>query len=111
MRSRRHHQAASSSGGFNRQATLRNDEETHRVSPRATLLTIGPDDGTTHNRGRRPVEQTGLSRSPGQDPGVRTAASTDRAQLLDAIERDGIEFLFAMFVDLHGKPCAKLVPA
>ncbi len=27
-----------------------------------------------------------------------------------AIERDGIEFLFAMFVDLHGKPCAKLVP-
>jgi glutamine synthetase len=31
--------------------------------------------------------------------------------LLAAIHRDGIEFLFAMFVDLHGKPCAKLVPA
>ena len=31
--------------------------------------------------------------------------------LLAAIDRDGIEFLFAMFVDLHGKPCAKLVPA
>jgi glutamine synthetase len=23
---------------------------------------------------------------------------------------DGVEFLFAMFVDLHGKPCAKMVP-
>ena len=31
-------------------------------------------------------------------------------ELAAAIERDGIEFLFAMFVDLHGKPCAKLVP-
>ena len=27
-----------------------------------------------------------------------------------AIDRDGVEFLFAMFVDMHGKPCAKLVP-
>jgi glutamine synthetase len=26
-------------------------------------------------------------------------------------EEDGIEFFFAMFVDMHGKPCAKLVPA
>ena len=33
-----------------------------------------------------------------------------RDDFLDAIERDGIEFIFAMFVDLHGKPCAKLVP-
>ena len=32
-------------------------------------------------------------------------------ELAAAVERDGIEFLFAMFVDLHGKPCAKLVPA
>jgi glutamine synthetase len=32
------------------------------------------------------------------------------AELAAAVERDGIEFLFAMFVDLHGKPCAKLVP-
>ena len=31
-------------------------------------------------------------------------------ELAAAIEADGIEFLFAMFVDLHGKPCAKLVP-
>lgn len=31
--------------------------------------------------------------------------------LYTAMERDGIEFVFAMFVDLHGKPCAKLVPA
>jgi len=25
-------------------------------------------------------------------------------------ESDGVEFLFAMFVDMHGKPCAKMVP-
>jgi len=31
-------------------------------------------------------------------------------ELAAAVERDGIEFLFAMFADLHGKPCAKLVP-
>src|SRR5260370_2006392 len=23
---------------------------------------------------------------------------------------DGVEFFFAMFVDVHGKPCAKMVP-
>src|SRR3984885_412916 len=32
------------------------------------------------------------------------------ADLIAATERDGVEFLFAMFVDMHGKPCAKLVP-
>src|ERR1700691_2514983 len=37
-----------------------------------------------------------------------TIASTD--DLRAAAERDGVEFLFAMFVDMHGKPCAKLVP-
>jgi glutamine synthetase len=30
--------------------------------------------------------------------------------LAAAVVRDGIEFIFAMFVDMHGKPCAKLVP-
>jgi glutamine synthetase len=25
-------------------------------------------------------------------------------------ESDGVEFIFAMFVDMHGKPCAKMVP-
>jgi glutamine synthetase len=25
-------------------------------------------------------------------------------------EADGVDFLFAMFVDMHGKPCAKMVP-
>ncbi len=38
------------------------------------------------------------------------AAVTNRDELLAAMDRDGIEFLFAMFVDMHGKPCAKLVP-
>ena len=31
-------------------------------------------------------------------------------ELAAAVERDAIEFVFAMFVDMHGKPCAKLVP-
>jgi glutamine synthetase len=31
--------------------------------------------------------------------------------LSEAVRRDGIEFILAMFVDMHGKPCAKLVPA
>jgi len=26
------------------------------------------------------------------------------------IETDGVEFIYAMFVEMHGKPCAKLVP-
>lgn len=36
--------------------------------------------------------------------------SAGAAALKVATERDGVEFLFAMFVDMHGKPCAKLVP-
>jgi glutamine synthetase len=35
---------------------------------------------------------------------------TTADELRAACERDGVEFLFAMFVDLNGKPCAKLVP-
>ena len=35
----------------------------------------------------------------------------DHAGLREQAERDGIEFFFAMFVDMHGKACAKLVPA
>ncbi|MBO0728634.1 MAG: type III glutamate--ammonia ligase, partial [Acidimicrobiaceae bacterium] len=35
---------------------------------------------------------------------------TTPTELESALERDRVEFLFAMFVDLHGKPCAKLVP-
>jgi glutamine synthetase len=49
------------------------------------------------------------------------ASSTDAAEPFsppstadearDWIQRNGIEFLFAQFVDMHGKPNAKLVPA
>ena len=28
-----------------------------------------------------------------------------------AVEKDGVEFFFAQFVDMHAKPNAKLVPA
>jgi len=36
--------------------------------------------------------------------------SDSRNELRARAEVDGIEFFFAMFVDMHGKPCAKLVP-
>lgn len=33
-----------------------------------------------------------------------------RGELAARADEDGIEFFLAMFVDLHGKPCAKAVP-
>src|ERR1700679_1525431 len=40
----------------------------------------------------------------------RVGPITTKGELMEATRRDGVEFLFAMFVDLHGKPCAKLFP-
>jgi len=34
-----------------------------------------------------------------------------RSDLRERAEADGIEFFLAMFVDLHGKPCAKAIPS
>src|SRR5271156_2985458 len=53
--------------------------------------------------------------SPGESKEVvgamgSTAPVTTKEELVAATERDGVEFLFAMFVDMHGKPCAKMVP-
>ena len=31
-------------------------------------------------------------------------------ELRTKAEADGVEFFFAMFVDMHGKPCAKMIP-
>ncbi|MPY78841.1 MAG: type III glutamate--ammonia ligase [Actinophytocola sp.] len=39
-----------------------------------------------------------------------TRTSDTRDDLKARAEADGIEFFLAMFVDLHGKPCAKAVP-
>lgn len=36
---------------------------------------------------------------------------SSRSEVLNRVKADGIEFVFVMFVDMHGKPCAKLVPA
>ncbi len=36
--------------------------------------------------------------------------SDTEAQLRARAESDGVEFYFAMFVDMHGRPCAKMVP-
>ena len=33
------------------------------------------------------------------------------SDLIEAVRADGVAFILAMFVDMHGKPCAKLVPA
>ena len=35
---------------------------------------------------------------------------TEREELRKRAEADGVRFFFAMFVDMHGKACAKLVP-
>src|ERR1700746_201741 len=32
------------------------------------------------------------------------------AQLRERAESDGVRFFVAMFVDMHGKPCAKMIP-
>ena len=42
--------------------------------------------------------------------GAGRASVTSAAELKEAVAADGVEFLFAMFVDMHGKPCAKMVP-
>ena len=43
-------------------------------------------------------------------PGV-PSTSASPASLADRAAADGVRFILAMFVDLAGKPCAKLVPA
>lgn len=39
-----------------------------------------------------------------------TAAISSSTELEERARNDGVEFFFAMFVDMHGKPCAKMVP-
>ena len=36
--------------------------------------------------------------------------SAGDAGLSERAQADGVEFFFAMFVDMHGKPCAKMIP-
>ena len=43
--------------------------------------------------------------------GAPFAAPKSADEARDYVRRNGIEFLFAQFVDMHGKPNAKLVPA
>lgn len=42
---------------------------------------------------------------------MTTDLETDTPDLAELVRADGIEFVLAVFVDLTGKPCAKLVPA
>ena len=43
-------------------------------------------------------------------PVSTTDYNEDVAWLREQVERDGIRYLLAMFVDMHGKPCAKMMP-
>ena len=43
--------------------------------------------------------------------GAMTDAPTSAEDVRTIVSERGIEFLFAQFVDMHGKPSAKLVPA
>ncbi|MDH4277435.1 MAG: hypothetical protein OEW83_05055 [Acidimicrobiia bacterium] len=35
---------------------------------------------------------------------------TNVEEIKDRVADDGVDFIYAMFVEMHGKPCAKLVP-
>jgi glutamine synthetase len=48
---------------------------------------------------------------PATDGQVTEPMPTTRDEIRAYVRRHGIEFLFAQFVDMHGKPNAKLVPA
>lgn len=39
-----------------------------------------------------------------------TATISSSAEMEERARADGIEFFFVMFVDMHGKPCAKMMP-
>jgi glutamine synthetase len=43
-------------------------------------------------------------------PAIGGIVSTSETELRKRAAADGVEFFFAMFVDMHGKPCAKMVP-
>jgi glutamine synthetase len=44
-------------------------------------------------------------------PTETTPDTSTQASLAERVRADGVEFILALFVDLRGKPCAKLVPA
>ena len=56
-----------------------------------------------------PGSEAELAASDGV-PGSATATAT-QLSLAERVRADGVEFILALFVDLAGKPCAKLVPA
>jgi len=49
-------------------------------------------------------------RAPQSDSADRGTAAAARPTLAERATADGVRFLLAVFVDLTGKPCAKLVP-
>src|ERR1700738_2863597 len=54
----------------------------------------------------------GASSADSQPQSADTAPATAaQTSLAERVRADGVEFILALFVDLRGKPCAKLVPA
>src|SRR5882724_133655 len=53
--------------------------------------------------------------APGSDSELAAVdgapGSATQLSLAERVRADGVEFILALFVDLAGKPCAKLVPA
>ncbi|MCW2953020.1 MAG: glutamine synthetase, type [Conexibacter sp.] len=54
---------------------------------------------------------TGPSASQTTDGAAKLPLPRTREDVRSYVRREGIQFLFAQFVDMHGKPSAKLVPA
>jgi glutamine synthetase len=69
---------------------------------------MAPADGTlpAHLKARR-SDRRPAGRDRGYDGGIMPDVE---GELRARAEADGVEFFFAMFVDMHGKPCAKMVP-
>jgi len=82
-------------------------------SPAATVIAPLEPAAASASPGSRPTRWRREAMTTVEFPTAAAApagAPRTRDELAEAIARDGIEFLFAMFVDLHGKPCAKLIP-
>lgn len=77
-------------------------------------------DGPSAN-GARPATERSTTGPASTEPASTEPASTGPAStgpattevpsLAERVAADGVRFILATFVDLNGKPCAKLVPA
>jgi glutamine synthetase len=62
-------------------------------------------------RGSYPFERSRMSSAAETRPDSPTSLPTTVEDIRTYVRETGVQFLFAQFVDMHGKPSAKLVPA